>query len=70
MSNMNHAAFAQAGVQELSFNEIEEVGGAVPLILLAYPIGKAIGYTAAAVGGAAAGVATVKVVKEVAKKVL
>ncbi|MEP0390631.1 MAG: hypothetical protein ABJ205_07660 [Erythrobacter sp.] len=29
MSNMNHAAFAQCGIQELSFDDIEMVGGAV-----------------------------------------
>lgn len=57
MSNMNHAAFAQAGLQELSFGEIDLVNGAVDWGQVASDAmeGATIGLVAGAAGGAAAG---------------
>jgi hypothetical protein len=66
MSYMNrNPAFAGA-IQELSFDEIGEVGGG-PLPLLA--IGKAIGYATAAAAGTAAGVGIAKAAAELAEAI-
>ena len=69
MSYMDHAEFApNGGIQELNFNEIDEVSGGLAPVG-AYLIGKAIGYGLAAAAGTAAGVAFTKAVKEAAEAI-
>ena len=54
MSQMNHAAFAQGGIQELSFGELDMVGGAVDaddVITVAAFVGAAATIVAVASGG-------------------
>lgn len=56
MSNMNHTAFAQAGLQELTFDEIELINGAVDWGEVgAGAVGGAVG---GAIGGAVGGAVT------------
>lgn len=46
MSYMNHDAFAQGGIQELNFNETEQVSGSIlfPAIALGVIVLVAIGW--------------------------
>ena len=57
MSELNHAAFTHGGIQELSFGQVDLVGGAVDWGTVATETikGAVIGAAAGAAGGAAGG---------------
>ena len=70
MTYMNYHEFNPAsGIEELTLQELDEVEGGVAFILLAPVIGKAIGYTAVAVAGAAAGILVTKAGVEAARAI-